>query len=343
LETAGTAARRAQAIVGRSPALREVLHLVDLVAGTDATVLISGETGTGKELVARAIHEQSTRRNGPLVSVNLAAIPASLIASELFGHEKGAFTGALQRRLGRFEMAEGGTLFLDEVGELPPEAQVALLRVLQEGEIERVGSGRPIRTNVRVVAATHRNLEEEVAAGRFRADLYYRLNVVPVAIPPLRDRTEDIPLLVRHFVDRSARNCGKTIRNVDDGTMRLLQSHSWPGNVRELQNIVERAVIFAEADTMTVDERWLQRPAASAALAATSDVAAATVIQGLAAHRVAQEKAMIEKALAESRGTVSGPFGAAARLQLPSSTLESKIRTLRIDKNCFRRLQVVEN
>src|SRR5262249_51980542 len=248
-------------IVGASIPLRAVLSHVSKVAPTDSTVLITGETGTGKELIARAIHKRSHRSSRVFVSVNCAAIPPTLIPSELFGHEKGAFTGALQRRPGRFELAEGGTIFLDEIGELPSDTQVALLRVLQEREFERVGGGRPIRADVRVIAATNRDLGAAIAAGRFRADLFYRLNVFPVHMPSLRDRPEDIPLLVRYFVDRYARDLGKRIRNISKKSVGLFQSYAWPGNIRELQNVIERSVIISETDTLTVDEGWfLGRP-----------------------------------------------------------------------------------
>ncbi len=319
-------------IVGTSAPLRAVLAYVARVAPTDSTVLITGETGTGKELIARAIHKRSKRAARIFVSVNCAAIPAALIASELFGHEKGAFTGALQRRAGRFELAEGGTIFLDEVGELPPETQLALLRVLQEREFERVGGGRPIRADVRVVAATNRNLKDAVAAGAFRTDLFYRLNVVPIAMPPLRERREDIPLLVEYFVDRYARQTGKGIKRVSQKSLAVLQAYPWPGNIRELQNVVERSVILAETDTLTVDERWLLAQAATTAPGG----------QPFAAQRSAQEKAMIEAALTETQGRVSGPSGAAARLRMPPSTLESKIRSLGIEKRRFRRVWPAE-
>jgi transcriptional regulator with GAF, ATPase, and Fis domain len=313
-------------MVGDSPALREVLHFVQLVAETDATVLIRGETGTGKELLARAIHERSRRRHRPLVCVNCAAIPTSLVASELFGHEKGAFTGALQRRVGRFEQAEGGTLFLDEIGELPLESQLALLRVLQERDFERVGGERPIRCDVRIVAATNRDLEEAIADGAFRSDLFYRLNVLPVVMPALRERQEDIPLLVDHFVDRFSQALGRQVKRVASDSMDLLRAYAWPGNVRELQNVIERAVVLAEGDWLTVEERWLQRTAA----------ATAPDRQPFAEQLHGQEKAMIEAALYATLGRVSGPGGAAARLQVPPSTLESKIRTLGIDKQRFK-------
>jgi len=314
-------------IVGSSGALQKVLSLVSKVAPTDATVLVTGETGTGKELVARAIHRRSRRSSRAFVSVNCAAIPRDLIASELFGHEKGSFTGALQRRLGRFELAEGGTIFLDEVGELPLETQIALLRVLQEHEFERVGGTRSIRTNVRVIAATNRNLQEAIAAGAFRSDLFYRLNVFPLELPPLRERREDIPVLVEYFIDRCARNVGKDIRGINKKSLDLLQSYPWPGNIRELQNVVERSVIMCETENFSVDETWLpQQPVASEAKSQSS------FSQKLAS----QEKEMIESALRESEGRVFGPFGAAAKLGISRSTLESKIRSLRINKNRFK-------
>ena len=251
-------------IVGSSGALQKVLSLVSKVAPTDATVLITGETGTGKELVARAIHRRSRRSSRAFVSVNCAAIPRDLIASELFGHEKGSFTGALQRRLGRFELAEGGTIFLDEVGELPMETQIALLRVLQEHEFERVGGTRSIQTNVRVVAATNRNLQMAIAAGTFRSDLFYRLNVFPIEIPPLRERREDIPVLVEYFVDHCARKVGKKIEGITKESLNLLRSYPWPGNIRELQNVIERSVIMCETENFSVDKTWLaQRPLAT--------------------------------------------------------------------------------
>ena len=246
-------------IVGSSAALQKMLSLVSKVAPTDASVLVTGETGTGKELVARAIHRQSRRSSRPFVSVNCAAIPRDLIASELFGHEKGAFTGAVQRRVGRFELAERGTLFLDEVGELPPETQVALLRVLQEHEFERVGGTRSIQTNVRVVAATNRNLQAAIAEGTFRSDLFYRLNVFPIELPPLRERREDIPLLVEYFIDGYARKAAKKICTIEKSTLELLRSYSWPGNIRELQNVIERSMIECETENFTVHKNWLSR------------------------------------------------------------------------------------
>jgi transcriptional regulator with GAF, ATPase, and Fis domain len=314
-------------IVGTSAALQRVLSLVSKVAPTDASVLITGETGTGKELVARAIHRRSQRSSKPFVNVNCAAIPRDLIASELFGHEKGSFTGAIQRRLGRFELAYGGTIFLDEIGELPLATQIALLRVLQEHEFERVGGTRSIQTNVRVVAATNRDLRAAIAAGAFRSDLFYRLNVFPLEIPPLRDRREDIPVLAEYFVDRCARNVGKDIRGINKKSLDLLQSYPWPGNIRELQNVIERSVIMCETEDFSVDETWLpQKPVASGSNSQSD----------FSQKLVTQEKEMIESALRESEGRVSGPSGAAANLGMPRSTVESKIRSLRINKNRFK-------
>jgi transcriptional regulator with GAF, ATPase, and Fis domain/predicted ATPase len=310
-------------IVGTSPALRPVLTRVAKVARTDSTVLITGETGTGKELVARAIHRRSARASRAFVSVNCAAVPRELIASELFGHEKGAFTGATQRRLGRFELAHGGTIFLDEVGELPMETQVALLRVLQEREFERVGGSASIRVDVRVVAATNRDLRAAIEAATFRSDLFYRLNVFPIAMPALRERADDIPLLVEYFIDRYARKAGKTIRRVNKRTLDHLRSYPWPGNVRELQNVIERSVIVCDTDEFTIDESWLSTAPAGDSRALSST---------LAGH----ERTIIEDALRASGGRVFGPAGAAARLGIARSTLESKIRGLGIDKNRFR-------
>jgi formate hydrogenlyase transcriptional activator len=314
-------------IVGTSPALQAVLSRISKVAPTDSTVLITGETGTGKELVARAIHRRSKRASRSFVSVNCAAIPRDLIASELFGHEKGAFTGALQRRLGRFELAEGGTIFLDEVGELSPDTQVALLRVLQEREFERVGGTQSIRADVRVIAATNRDLKAAVAKGTYREDLYYRLNVFPVEMPPLRARRADIPLLVEYFVDRYARKAGKSIRRVDKKTLQSLQSYPWPGNIRELQNVIERSVIVCETETFEVDESWL-----SQRLSGGEPESKPFLSEKVAAT----EKEIIEEALRESRGRIAGPSGAAARLGIARSTLDSKIQTLNIDKHRFK-------
>src|ERR1700732_3048312 len=313
-------------IVGTSPALQTVLSRVSKVAPTDSTVLITGDTGTGKELVARAIHRRSQRSSHAFVSVNCAAIPRDLIASELFGHEKGSFTGAMQRRLGRFELADGGTLFLDEVGELPLENQITLLRVLQEREFERVGGSQPIRADVRVIAATNRDLETAISSGAFRRDLYYRLNVFPIEIPTLVERKEDIPMLVEYFIDRYDRKAGKKIRTIDKNTMELLQSYSWPGNIRELQNVIERSVIVCETETFSVDPSWLN----------VESSRPRSANQPLARLSTAQEKQRIETALAESSGRVSGPSGAAVILGLPASTLETKIRSLKINKFRFK-------
>jgi PAS domain S-box-containing protein len=312
-------------IVGASPALAAVLTRVAKVASSDSTVLITGETGTGKELIARAIHRRSRRASAAFVAVNCAAIPRDLIASELFGHEKGAFTGAIQRRPGRFELADGGTLFLDEVGELSPEIQVSLLRVLQEREFERLGGTQRVRVDVRMIAATNRDLTAPSPSGAFREDLFYRLNVFPLEVPPLRARREDIPLLVRYFIDRYARKAGKSIRRINERAMSRLQAYPWPGNVRELQNVIERSVIVCETDEFTVDESWLStRPATDARLRLTSAVAT-------------HEKTIVEDALRATNGRVFGPAGAAARLGVPRSTLESKIRSLKIDKGRFRK------
>jgi formate hydrogenlyase transcriptional activator len=314
-------------IVGTSPALQTVLSNISQVAPTDSTVLITGETGTGKELVARAIHRRSKRASRPFISVNCAAIPRDLIASELFGHEKGAFTGAMQRRVGRFELAEGGTIFLDEVGELLPETQVALLRVLQEREFERIGGSRPIRADVRVIAATNRDLEAAMASGSFREDLYYRLSVFPLEMPSLRERREDIPLLVEYFIDRFARKASKTITKIDKKTLQLLQSYPWPGNIRELQNVIERSVIVSETENFSVDESWLsKRPRARRPEGKLY----------LPHKLAATEKEIIEEALRESQGRIFGLSGAAAKLGIARSTLESKIQSLHIDKKQFK-------
>src|SRR3989454_977868 len=311
-------------IVGTSSALHAVLARVVKVAPTDSTVLLTGETGTGKELIARAIHKRSARAARAFVSVNCAAIPLSLIAAELFGHEKGAFTGALQRRLGRFELADGGTLFLDEIGELPVETQIALLRVLQEREFERIGGSQAIAVDVRVIAATNRDLGAAIAAGTFRSDLFYRLSVFPLEMPPLRARQDDLPLLVEYFIHRYARKAGKTLRGINAKTLELLRSYPWPGNIRELQNVIERSVIVCETETFSVDASWLARESVPT-----------PAHQPLADTVGAQEKALVEAALAESRGRVAGPSGAAAKLGMPSTTLESKIKSLKIDKYRF--------
>jgi formate hydrogenlyase transcriptional activator len=312
-------------IVGSSEPLRKVLAEVAKVARTDSTVLVLGETGTGKELIARAIHKRSNRASRPFIGVNCAAIPASLIASELFGHEKGAFTGATQRHTGRFEAANGGTIFLDEIGDLPPDIQIALLRVLQERKIERVGGDRPVPVDVRVLAATHRDLEKLVREGQFRQDLFYRLNVVPLTMPPLRERLADIPVLAEYFIARFAKKAGKKFGMIEVETSKLLQAYSWPGNVRELQNVIERAVTLSDSNIFTVDPAWLKRPAAAA-------LDGAALSGALLAH----EKDAIETALAECRGRVSGPLGAAAKLGIPTSTLDSKIKRLGIDKFRFK-------
>jgi PAS domain S-box-containing protein len=317
-------------IVGTSPALRTVLARISKVAPRDSTVLITGETGTGKELVAHAIHRRSDRVSRPFVSVNCSAIPRDLIASELFGHEKGAFTGATQRRLGRFELANGGTLFLDEVGELPAETQIALLRVLQEHEFDRVGGTRRVRVDVRVIAATNRDLQAAISAGSFRSDLFYRLNVFPIEMPSLRERRADIPLLVEYFIDRYVRKAGKNIKRVNKKTLELLQSYPWPGNIRELQNVIERSVILCETEIFSIDESWLPQPPP---LTPESKQQVE-----LPRRLLVQEKDMIEAALKESRGRIFGPTGAAAKLGIPRSTLESKIKSLKIDKNRFRTL-----
>jgi formate hydrogenlyase transcriptional activator len=313
-------------IVGSSPALQRVLAQVSKVAETDSTVLILGETGTGKELIARAIHKRSRRSTRAFIAVNCAAIPPSLIASELFGHEKGAFTGALQRRLGRFEAANGGAIFLDEIGDLPAETQVALLRVLQEREFERVGSSQPVPTDVRILAATNRDLEAAVESGAFRKDLYYRLNVFPIRIPPLRERVDDIPLLVAYLIERYAKKGGKCFRGIKQRTLELFQSYGWPGNVRELQNVIERAIVLCDGETFSIDESWLKANPHQPSKRMAPLVA--TLAEG--------ERELIQAALAASRGRISGPSGAAAKLGIPRQTLESKIKALNIDRLSFR-------
>src|SRR5467141_4125179 len=313
-------------IIGSSRPLRRVLAQIDKVAPTDSTVLIFGETGTGKELIARSIHRRSKRSQRAFIAVNCAAIPPSLIASELFGHEKGAFTGAAQRRLGRFEAADGGTIFLDEIGELPLETQIALLRVLQDKKIERVGSNQSVFVDIRVLAATNRDLNAAIAAGTFRQDLFYRLNVVPIEIPSLRDRKDDIPLLLEYLIDRYASKAGKKIRDINKKTLELLQSYSWPGNIRELQNVVERAVILCEGESFAVDDSWFVK--------GSKEPIGPTIPF---ADEVAQhEKELIEAALKESKGRVSGPSGAAARLGIPRQTLDSRIKALGIAKYRFK-------
>jgi formate hydrogenlyase transcriptional activator len=310
-------------IVGDSPSLRRALEAVEQVAATDATVLISGETGTGKELIARAIHQRSHRAKGPLVKFNCAAIPETLLASELFGHERGAFTGAIERRKGRFEQAHCGTLFLDEIGELPPELQVMLLRVLQEREFERLGGGDTIHVDVRIVAATNRDLMEDVRAGRFRSDLYYRLNVFPLRLPPLRERPEDIPFLAAHFAAKHGERFGRAINRIDRRSMKLLESHHWPGNVRELENVIERAIILSRGGVLRVDRDTLPHP---------------NLTGNMDERLRAQEREAIETALRASRGRISGPNGAARALGLAPSTLDLRIKSLGIDKFQYRRM-----
>ncbi len=308
-------------IVGTSPRLRAVLARVAKVAESDSTVLITGETGTGKELIARAIHRRSPRSSRAFVSVNCAAIPRDLVASELFGHEKGAFTGALQRRLGRFELAEGGTIFLDEIGELPPETQIALLRVLQEREFQRVGSNQSLRADVRVIAATHRDLPAAIEAGSFRSDLYYRINVFPIEVPPLRERKEDVRLLIEYFISRYSSKAGKTFRKIDKCCLDRLQAYPWPGNIRELQNVIERSVILCEGQNFSVDESWLTYQSQRT--------------RSLPDDIGQREKQAIEDVLAASDGRISGASGAAVKLGIPPSTLDSKIKALKIDKRRF--------
>jgi formate hydrogenlyase transcriptional activator len=313
-------------IVGSSEPLRKVLHQLRKIAPSDSTVLILGETGTGKELIARAIHKQSSRSARAFIAVNCAAISPALIASELFGHEKGAFTGATERRIGRFEAANGGTIFLDEVGDLSAEVQISLLRVLQEREVEHVGSNKPIPVDVRVLAATHRDLEELVSEGKFRQDLLYRLNVVPIEMPSLSERAADIPLLVEYFIARFAKKAGKKLRSIDKNSLKLLQEYGWPGNVRELQNVIERAVILSDQDTFAVDVTWLKKEQSQSPHATTP----------LSGALLQQERDIIEAALAVSRGRVAGPAGAAAKLGIPTRTLDSKIKRLGIDKYRFK-------
>ena len=313
-------------IVGSSQSLRNVLAAIDRVAPTDSTVLITGQTGTGKELIAHAIHRRSPRSGRALVKVNCAALPSELIASELFGHEKGAFTGALQQRIGRFEAANGGTIFLDEIGELTPEMQIALLRVLQEKEFERVGGNRTIQADVRVIAATNRDLQRHVAEGRFRTDLYYRLNVFPIHAPSLKERIDDIPILVDYFISRFATRMGKRIHQIDRRTLETFERYSWPGNIRELQNVIERGVILADGEVFRLEPGTLPRDSQNSSEAPASE----------SSNTREQQKAQIEAVLKETRGRIAGPDGAAARLGIPASTLESRIKTLKINKHLFR-------
>ncbi len=316
-----------EGIVSASQPMRRVLRQVERVAPWNTTVLVLGETGTGKELIARAIHHQSERSRRPFVRVNCAAIPQSLIAAELFGHEKGAFTGALQRRLGRFENAEGGTILLDEVGELPLETQIALLRVLQEREFERVGGTQPIAVDVRIIAATNRDLESAINEGTFRPDLFYRLNVFPIHVPALRERKGEIPMLLDHFIQQYAGRMGRNIRSVSSESLELLQAYDWPGNIRELQNVVERSLILSSGDVFCVDESWFAQKEAPGARRGCLEPADGECFD---------ERSIIEAALAESRGRVAGATGAAAKLRVPRSTLESRIKTLNIRKNRFK-------
>jgi formate hydrogenlyase transcriptional activator len=313
-------------IVGSSEALRQVLAQVAKVAPTDSTVLISGETGTGKELIARAVHKRSNRATRAFIRVNCAAISPSLIAAELFGHEKGAFTGALQRRIGHFEAADGGTIFLDEIGDLPMETQIALLRVLQEREFERVGSSQPIAVDVRVLAATNRDLKLAVDAGTFRQDLFYRINVFPIHLPSLRERVDDIPLLVEYLIDRYAKKAGKKFKDMTRKTLEVFQAYDWPGNIRELQNVIERAVILCDGETFSIDETWLKR----------EQPRVSGPVVPLVTTLVEREREMIEAALAQSQGRVSGPSGAANKLGIPRQTLDARIASLGINKHRFR-------
>jgi formate hydrogenlyase transcriptional activator len=318
-------------IVGSSEPLRNVLWQVTRVAPMDSTVLILGETGTGKELIAQAIHKRSSRSARSFIRVNCAAIPPSLIATELFGHEKGAFTGALQRHLGRFEQADGGTIFLDEIGELPVDTQIALLRVLQEREFDRIGGSHSISVDVRVLAATNRDLKAAVANGAFREDLYYRLNVFPIQMPPLRERRDDIPSLVEYFVYRHAKQAGKKIGKIEKRTLELFQAYKWPGNIRELQNLVERGVILCDGDTFSVDESWVTEPSFGRR---PKSIKARRLLR--LDEDQERERELIESALAESKGRVAGPSGAASKLGIPRQTLESKIIGLGINKHLFK-------
>jgi formate hydrogenlyase transcriptional activator len=313
-------------IVGQSPALREVLQQVEKVAASDSTVLLLGETGTGKELIARAIHNCSRRKNRTFVKLNCAAIPSGLLESELFGHERGAFTGAITQKIGRLELADQGSLFLDEIGDISLELQPKLLRVLQEREFERLGSTKTKQVDVRVVAATHRDLKEMIQEKQFRSDLYYRLNVFPISIPPLRERPEDIPLLVRHFVQQFAQRTNKTIEAISSETMEALTRYAWPGNIRELQNVIERSVVVYEQGNLSVKRNWLSR----------EYLQTEPTTPPLFKRSAMEEREMIGAALAETRGRVSGPSGAAAKLGIPPSTLESKIRSMNINKYRFK-------
>jgi len=313
-------------IVGKSPALRQVLQLVEMVAPSDSTVLLLGETGTGKELIARAIHDRSHRKSGTFVELNCAAFPTGLLEAELFGHERGAFTGAITQTIGRLELADQGSLFLDEIGDIPLELQPKLLRVLQEREFERLGSTRERKVDIRVVAATHRDLEEMIREKQFRSDLYYRLNVFPISVPPLRERPEDIPLLVRYFVQQFAQRMNKKIDAISSDTIQALSRYSWPGNIRELQNVIERSVVVHEKGKLSVKKSWLSR----------EYFHTEPVTQPAFRRSALQDREIIGSALAETRGRVSGPSGAAAKLGIPPSTLESKIRSMHINKYSFK-------
>ncbi len=315
-----------EGIIGQSAALQEVLRLVDMVAASESTVLLLGETGSGKELIAHALHNCSPRRQRAFVKLNCAAIPTALLESEFFGHERGAFTGAMTQKIGRLELANHGSLFLDEIGDIPLDLQPKLLRVLQEREFERLGSTQTRKVDVRVVAATHCALEEMVVQKQFRLDLYYRLNVFPISVPPLRERREDIPLLVRHFVQQFARRMHKTIGAISSKTMEALVHYPWPGNVRELQNVIERAVVVHEKGELSVDKDWLAHECFLTEPAPRSPFR----------RSATDEREIIGAALAEAHGRVSGPSGAAAKLGIPASTLESKIRAMKINKYCFK-------
>jgi formate hydrogenlyase transcriptional activator len=321
----GAGCTTADAIVGRSPGLRDALFRLQRVAPTDITVLVSGETGTGKELMARAIHHRSRRAARRLVAVNAGAIPEALVASELFGHEHGAFTGAVQRRIGRFEMADHGTLFLDEVADLPAEAQIALLRVLQDGEFERLGASQTARVDVRVVAATNCDLEGAVDEGRFRSDLFYRLGVFPIHLPPLRERTEDIPPLASHFLGRVEQRLGRRFLGVEPASLQRLRAFSWPGNIRQLENVIQQSAVLCDDPYLSVPPELLTERSRGSGPTSRLDAALK-----------ASEQQLIERALEAAGGRVSGPGGAASRLGLRASTLESKIRRLRIDKLRYR-------
>jgi DNA-binding NtrC family response regulator len=315
-----------EGIVGQSSALREVLRMVETVATSDSTVLLLGETGTGKELIARAVHSRSRRKVRPFVKLNCAAIPSGLLESELFGHERGAFTGAIGQKIGRIELADQGSLFLDEIGDIPMELQPKLLRVLQEREFERLGSTRTKKVDVRVVAATNRDLEEMIGQKQFRSDLYYRLNVFPISIPPLRERPEDIPLLVRHFAEQFAQRMNKSIEGISIETMDALSRYTWPGNIRELQNVIERAVVLYVRGNLSVKKSWLPREWSHNEQIQPSALKTS----------VMSDRESIRAALAETKGRVSGPFGAAGKLGMPASTLESKIKSLNINKHSFK-------